>query len=314
MKSIYLAPLQGITDHIFRSELSNLYKGYTKAFSPFFLADTTATFPESSIIRKLGDNDQNYKLIPQVISKNGLLMSIFAQKIGAIGFDEININMGCPFPTVTRKGRGSALLEKPDVVDTLLADYFKTKTLQLSVKMRLGVHSPRDIFKLIEILNDYPLKEIIIHPRTADQQYTGETDFNTFLEIANKTEHKLCYNGDITSYQSFIQINSNVPENVEAIMIGRGLVHNPFLIEEIIKGGELTIEEKKNRVYTFFKKMSQRYGETLEGDGHYLQKMKSLTKYFLPQFCDSPKPMKKILKTKSKERFIEVVCDVLSPY
>lgn len=228
-----LGPFQGITDAPFRNVFKRHFGGIDKFYTPFF----TGIHKENNAKNLQGEeidpkcNDVN-TLTPQILSTDAEEILRFAKQCKEQGYKEINLNMGCPFPRVANKKRGCGLLPYPDKVEAMLEKVFEEIDMKFSVKCRLGYFSPNEIDAIIPIFNKFPLSELIIHPRIGKQLYKGEADVERFKALIPYINAPLVYNGDIISVDSFKRI-SEVVQPVNQFMLGRGILANPFLAEEI---------------------------------------------------------------------------------
>ena len=231
--SLSLGPFQGITDAPFRNVFKRHFGGVDKFYTPFF----TGIHKEENAKNLQGEeidprcNDVE-TLTPQILSTDAEEILRFAKQCKELGYKEINLNMGCPFPRVANKKRGSGLLPYPDKVEAMLEKVFEEIDIQFSVKCRLGYFSPDEIEAIIPIFNQFPLSELIIHPRIGKQLYKGEADVERFATLIPYINAPLVYNGDIFSADSFKRISETV-QPVNQFMLGRGILANPFLAEQI---------------------------------------------------------------------------------
>ncbi|MBP5573177.1 MAG: tRNA-dihydrouridine synthase family protein [Bacteroidales bacterium] len=230
-----LGPFQGITDAPFRNVFKKHFGGIDKYYTPFFTGiqkDHAKNLQVEEIDPTCNDVET---LTPQLLSTDGEEILRFAAQCKELGYKEINLNMGCPFPRVANKKRGSGLLPYPEKIDAMLNTVFDRIDLKFSIKCRLGYFSPDEIVPVIEVFNRYPLSELIIHPRIGKQLYKGEADVQRFAELIPTIQAPLVYNGDIVSVESFERISKAV-KPVSEFMLGRGILANPFLAEEIRAG------------------------------------------------------------------------------
>lgn len=226
-----LAPMQGLTELMFRKVYEQCFPGaIDKAVSPF-LSLTHGNLTDAW--KKIDDvqpeaNQGSIPVIPQILGKEAAEFADLANRLADIGYDEVNWNIGCPMRRVTSKHRGSGLLPHPDEVQHILEEVVPKLKPRLSVKMRLGLNSSREIFALIPILNQFPLKSVTIHPRTGKQQYGGQVDLETFGQALKEIAHPVVYNGDICTLADYERVRTRCPE-VEEVMIGRGILYDPLL-------------------------------------------------------------------------------------
>ena len=251
MESIKLSlgPFQGITDAPFRNVFKKHFGGIDKFYTPFFTGihkDHAKNMQVEEIDPRFNDVET---LTPQILSTDAEEILRFATQCQALGYKEINLNMGCPFPRVANKKRGSGLLPYPEKIDAMLGRVFEQIEVGFSVKCRLGYVHPEEIYPVIEVFNEYPLSELIIHPRIGKQLYKGEADVQRFAELIPLIKAPLVYNGDIVSVGSFEHIREQV-QPVNEFMLGRGILANPFLAEDIKKRFGGTLSEGASSVDT----------------------------------------------------------------
>ena len=305
MMTLSLAPFQGITDSVYRNLYKEYFTGIDKFYTPFFTGihkDNSRSLKGEEIDIKL--NDVN-TLTPQILGNDADEIIRFANQCQAMGYREINLNMGCPFPRVANKTRGCGLMAEPLRVREIFDKVFNNIDIKFSLKCRLGYFKDTEIDELIESFNIYPFSEIIIHPRIGKQLYTGSADVDRFAEVASQINRPLVYNGDIFSVEDFKRISAKVP-SVSMFMLGRGLLSNPFLADEI-KGKTFDYEERKKRLHHF---MVSLYLERLRhagGSPKIIGCMKELWSYVMNSFEDPQDIWRKIKKINSLDVYEETV-------
>ena len=229
-----LGPFQGITDAPFRNVFKKHFGGIDKFYTPFFTGihkeENARNLQGEEIDPKCNDVES---LTPQILSTDAEEILRFAKQCKQLGYKEINLNMGCPFPRVANKRRGCGLLPYPEMVEAMFEKVFEDiGDVKFSVKCRLGYFDPKEIEAIIPIFNKFQLSELIIHPRIGKQLYKGEADTERFASLIPYINAPLVYNGDIVSVESFERI-SIAMQPVKQFMLGRGLLANPFLAEQI---------------------------------------------------------------------------------
>lgn len=291
----YLAPLRGVTDQNFRNTYEQYFGKFDYLLTPF-ITTVKGTAVSPSHLRDINPekNDPD-RVIPQIIGNNADEFLVLAEAIKDLGYKSVNWNLGCPFPPVTKKRRGSGLLPFPDFVESFLEKVMSKITIPLSVKVRLGLNAPTELAALIPVLNSFPIQEITIHPRTGVQMYSGGVNLELFGKYASMTKHRVIYNGDILTREDFLQ-KTTIFSTVNRWMIGRGVVKNPFLLQQL-RNGNCEID------FTIIKKFhDQLYGlnsAILFGPMQILGKMKELWVYLAELFPDYPKYLKKVLRSSS---------------
>jgi tRNA-dihydrouridine synthase B len=224
-----MAPLQGVTGYPFRNVWQRHFSGLDEAVTPFLPAVTGLRVRDCHLRDVLPGNHQgSMVLVPQIMGNSGPAILRTAEAMAGLGYREVNLNMGCPSATVTRKRRGCGMLPYPEMIGALLDEVMPRMPLSLSVKIRLGMHSHEEVWPVLDQLNRHNLSRIIVHPRLGAQQYDGVPDLETFAGIITATPHEMVYNGDINTTIFFRELRDRFPR-VKQWMIGRGLLLNPFL-------------------------------------------------------------------------------------
>ncbi len=232
MKPVYFAPLEGIGNHIYRGVFARHYSGVDRFYTPFIDINSDGGMKNRSKNDILPENNEGICLIPQVLTKNADALGEASRYIAGLGYTEINLNMGCPSATVTKKGKGSGMLADTDSLDRFLEKAFTVSCTKLSVKMRIGISNETEWEGLMEVLNRYPLSELIVHPRLMTQVYEGSIHEDIFRKIYEVSKAPVCLNPGIRSADDFLRFERSYP-GLTGLMIGRGLVANPALAEEI---------------------------------------------------------------------------------
>lgn len=228
---LILAPMQGLTELLFRKAYSRCYPyAFDLSVSPF-LSITHGNLKDAG--KKVEDvlpdlNKGLMPVVPQLLGHETDGFIDLANRLYDLGYDEVNWNMGCPMRRVAAKHRGSGILPFPDEVRAILDAVVPAIKPALSVKVRLGYRSPNEIDSIIPILNDYPLNSVTVHPRIGKQMYSGTPDLGRFSEILPLIKHPVIYNGDVNSVYDYKKIRTLFPF-VKDVMIGRGALYNPLL-------------------------------------------------------------------------------------
>ncbi len=302
---LYLAPLRGFTDYIYRNTFTGHFDGFDGALAPFIPTVTADRFKPSHFKDILPENNPTIPIVPQIIGNQSADFINLAVRLFDLGYTSVNWNLGCPFPMVAKKHRGSGLLPYPERIDAFLEKTVSSIPNRLSIKTRLGRKTINDIFKLMPIFNRYPLEEIIIHPRTGIQMYDGKTDLDTFERCLAQSVHRVIYNGDITDLKTFQDVFLRF-EDIDGWMIGRGAVTNPFL-PAIIKAGRDDISHKVEKFKQFYDELFEQYRQVFSGPGHLLNRMKGFWTYFSKSFQNSRKIAKKVHRTQKMHRYMKIV-------
>lgn len=293
MKYLY-APLEGITFPVLREVHFSLFPGVDSYYSPFLAPDREGTFKPGFLQSRLPDASKGIPLVPQLLCNHAGSFLITAEKLRDIGYNEINLNAGCPSPTVFSKHKGAGMLADLNSLDAFLEEVFSaaSKTgLKVSVKTRMGVSSTAEFPKILEIYNRYPLSLLIIHARDKAGQYHSVPDVSGFAEGARLSKNPVCYNGEIFSKADLDALLSAVPE-LSSVMIGRGAVANPALFRGLCGGKDLTAAEMKN----YHDEILRRTLEEGLAPNFTVQRMKGLWYYMIAMYPGSEKAFKTLNK------------------
>ena len=305
---LYLAPMQGYTDTVFRNTYARFFDGLDIAVTPFISTIRSKKIREKHVKSVLPELNQTMPLIPQLMSNAAEDFITMANRLYDLGYQEINWNLGCPYRQVANKYRGSGLLPHPEKIDAFLHQVIPAISNRVSVKVRIGRHDRGEIFKLIPLFNQYPISEIMIHPRLGIQMYEGEVDLDTFKECLAQSAHPVVYNGDIKTSADYHHLSARFPD-VHGWMIGRGLIIDPFLPAMIKAGkdGPNIPDEKKLEIFRqFHDALFAVYREILYGPSHITDRMKGFWVYFSQRFSDGPGVFKKIKKTRRPEEYQQI--------
>lgn len=294
---IHFAPLQGYTDAIYRSAHARIFGGIASYYTPFVRLEH-GDFRRKDVRELDADNNRGVNLTPQLIASTPEkilhILALFIEK----GYKNVDINLGCPFPTLAKRHNGAGLLPYPDEVKALLMAAFEAHPeIQFSVKMRLGWEDANECMALLPLLNSLPLSHITMHPRLGKQQYKGEVDLEAFQRFYAECEKPLIYNGDVLTLDDIEAISNRFPR-LGGLMIGRGLLANPALALEYQQGAPLSLKEKIEKIRLLHADVFSQYGNLLEGgDLQLLTKMRTFWEYLLP---DGDRKAKKVIHKTSK--------------
>jgi tRNA-dihydrouridine synthase len=302
---LYMAPVMGVTDSLFRTGFAKYFGGFYKYFAPFI--KTSNGDLKDKFLRDLSpERNLDIKVVPQVLSKDKHAIVAAAAKVQHLGYGELNWNLGCPMPTSTKKRLGSGLLPWTDEIDIILEYVFSRVEIDISIKTRLGLHSSDDIKKLIPVFNSYPVKELIIHPRTGIQQYGGSVDLRTFAACQGEVKAPVVYNGDICTEADFQNLRDSFSD-VTAWMVGRGALQNPGLPRQILNGQTLDRRTLLKQLREFHLFLYNGCTQRLSGCSQLLQRMKSIDKYLLAGIDVPEKLLKKTGRVRTCEEYENMV-------
>ena len=294
----YLAPMEGITTYIYRNAYNHYFGGIDKYFTPF-IASKKMNRRELNEI--LPEHNEGIDVVPQILTNRADEFLQITNKIAEYGYQTVNLNLGCPSGTVTARKRGAGFLSVPDELDNFLYEIFDKSPLKISIKTRIGIASIEEWDRILEIYKKYPIEELIIHPRLQKELYKFTPHKEAYLTAVNELGDTipLCYNGDITSQESYDKLKNTVGK-INCVMIGRGILRNPALISEL-KHSEAKESDSaklftKENLRAFHDEIFAGYAAGMAGETPTLFKMKDLWTYLSESFTESDKHLKKIRK------------------
>lgn len=306
MYKIEFAPLQGYTDAIYRTMHNKVFGGINSYYSPFIRLEK-GEVRQKDIKDILPENNENINLVPQIIVNSNEEFLKLTESVCNLGYKRIDINMGCPFPLQTKKGRGAAILQNTKHLDDIVESINSINDIDFSIKIRLGMDSAEDAKGALEIINKAKLHHLTIHPRIAKQQYKGEIDYQTFDYIYQNCLHPIIYNGDILSQEDIYNI-INIYPKIEGIMIGRGLLAKPYLAMELNKTIRLSVSERLSMIMKLHDAIYDHYSSVMQGEHQLLLKMKTFWEYLDEEIGKKPyKAIKKSVNIKKYELAIRLI-------
>ena len=298
----YFAPLEGITDLAYRTVHQKYFPGVYRYFMPF-LSPTQNHYLTKKEQRELPFADTlPCESIPQILTKSIPDFLWAAECCKDRGYNEVNLNIGCPSGTVVSKGKGSGMLANLQYLCCFLDEIFLKCPLKISIKTRVGLENPQEFPEILKLLNRYPLSELIIHPRVRKAFYNGNIELNAFRHAVEHSNHSLCYNGDITAEEDIALIKELFP-TVSKIMVGRGLVANP---------GMLCGNPQKELLYAFHEELFDTYCSVFDNRQNAMCRMKEIWSLMIHHFGNSNPYEKKLKRTGDYETFRSLCREVFT--
>ena len=303
------SPLQGFTDFRFRNAQNKIFGGIDTFYSPYIRLNGKLEIKASYQRDLLPENNLDLEVIPQIITNDAEEFLFVARYVRELGYKELNWNLGCPYPMVTKSGMGSGLIKNTEQINHILERAHSETDIIVSMKMRLGYDTTEEILDVLPILDQYPIKNIAIHARIGKQLYKGGVHLDAFQHCIDNTKHKLYYNGDITSVAKFHEMQERFP-TIDHWMIGRGLISDPFL-PSMIKSNSVEYPENRMDLFReFHDTLYAIYSESLSGQTHILLKMYHLWEYFAVTFSNPHKVLKQIKKAQSIRNYEAAVASI----
>lgn len=303
---LYTAPMQGHTDAAYRHFHTEVYGEADAYFTPFLRVERGDCRPRDikNLVSPLNDN---HLLIPQIIFRSESEFDLLVDTIIETGAQEIDLNLGCPYPMQTHHGRGAALIANVDLMSRIFERVNSMEDISFSVKMRAGLNDKDEWHKILPLINDTRLAHVTFHPRIASQKYSGELLMDEFEQFLAACSHPVIYNGDLTGPEQIISLRDRY-EDLAGCMVGRGLLARPSLFNEIKAGQEMPQEERIEMMLSFHDRLKAYYSEHLCGDAQLLEKMKTFWEYAQEEI--GRKPWKAIKKATSMAKYDTAVSSI----
>ncbi len=314
LMNIYFAPLEGITGFTYRNAFSELFGGVEKYYAPFVSPSVNERLRGKEIRDLLPEhNNSDVNLVPQILTNNSEYFIKTVEQLMELGYTrEINLNIGCPSGTVVAKKKGAGFLTDLEGMEQFFEKIFAWLSRQgkdapqISVKTRIGMYDRSEFSEILDIYNHYPISELIIHPRTRVQMYHGDIQMEIFEYAIEHSANPLCYNGEIRTVEDYNKIADAYP--IQSVMIGRGLVANPNLANEIAGG----VRIKKEQIREYHDRLYHDFEKIMKADRHLLFKMKEFWNYVSWNFEKEHKCAKEIRKAQNLYKYHRAVEDIFA--
>lgn len=294
------APMEGLTDSIFRRLHHRYFPGVDSYYMPFISPTIHRTLTAKEQRDLPPAESLAVPAVPQVLTKNAQDFLWAAKVCQDLGYTEINLNAGCPSGTVVAKGKGSGLLRDLDALAAFLDEICAASPLPVSVKTRLGLEDAQEFPRLVALYNQYPLREVIVHPRVRTQFYAGSVDMDAFSYAATHCIHPLCYNGDIRTPAQLHQLEQTFPQ-LSGVMIGRGLLENPAL---------LTPDPAPHALQALMDELLEEYTQVFGSSRNAMFRLKEHWSYLHRSFPGSEKLFKSLRKTTDVAQFQAITQEI----
>lgn len=291
----YFAPLEGITDYVFRSLHHRYFPGVDRYYTPFL--SPTADGPaitKKDLQQVLPENNQGFELVPQLLTNQPEPFIQAAKKLKELGYSEVNLNLGCPSGTVTAKGKGSGFLAYPDKLRGFLDEVFEKAPITISIKTRLGMDDPEEFGPLLELYQRYPIGELTVHPRVRADLYRRPVRMAYFTQALEACPFPVALSGGVGTAEDAKRLETAYP-GMSGMMLGRGLAANPALVQQIKGTGGPTVTAIENFHGELFDATAAKVGSPRNT----MFRMKEVWSYLILLFGEREKYQKLLRKTTS---------------
>jgi len=300
----YFAPMEGVTTYLFRQVHHRLFGGPDRYYTPFFSPTSDHVFTPREL-REIGpESNARIRVVPQILTKNADDFLWAAAGLADMGYEEVNLNLGCPSATVTAKGKGAGLLRTPAALDAMLERIFSRAEISVSVKSRIGYADAAEFPALLAIFNRYPIAELTLHCRTRQEMYAGAVHYEAYELARRESRARLCFNGDLFTPEDLATFARRYPD-APAAALARGAAEDPALFRRVRGGPAADREELRQFHGELYEAYCAAYGR-LNG----MRRMKELWHYLIARFTGAEELRKKIARTKDPAVFEDSVAAV----
>lgn len=301
--TLYAAPMEGLTSWLWRRTHREIFGGVDKYFTPFLSPNANRCFQRRELDEIPGEPDT----VPQLLTNCSDHFLWATGELKARGYQEVNFNLGCPSGTVTAKRKGSGLLAYPEELARCLDGIFAgAPDMRVSVKTRIGKNDPAEWESLLALYGRYPLYELIVHPRIQKEFYKGAVHRDAFDRALAVYAGRLVYNGDLFTAADVTAFQAQYPQ-VEAIMVGRGLMADPALARRLRGGAPASRQE----LTAFHAALLEGYRQRLDGPAPVLHRMRELWNYLVERFDGTERPLKAIRKARDLPAYETAADEIL---
>lgn len=303
----YLAPMEGITGYVYRNSYKKFFNNIDRYFTPFIVPNISRSLKTKELRDILPENNKEINIVPQILTNDSEGFIATSKKLQQLGYNHVNLNLGCPSGTVVSKNRGSGFLAKREELDIFLDEIFKIDHMKISIKTRIGKDDPEEFYELIKIYNKYPVEELIIHPRIQKDFYGNKPNLEVFKDALSLSTNPVCYNGDIFTSNDYNKLIKLFPE-LKTVMLGRGIIANPGLMGSIKNNTKIDKKVLKD----FHDEILNTYIEIYNDNRNAMLRMKELWGYMIYIFSDNKRYAKKIKKAQKLSDYNEAVLSLFT--
>ncbi len=307
------APMEGVTTRVFRRLHADMFSGTDVYYIPFFTPTVDPGFTNRQMKELDPEVNKGINTVPQLVTSRSADFIWAARDLAALGYKEVNLNLGCPVGPITARGKGAGFLRDLPKLEKFLNEVFAADLpIAVSAKMRVGWADEKEAEAIAEVISKFPFSLVIIHPRLKVDQYRGPVREHVFAQIRPMFSQPLVFNGDIVTTHDIERLDATYP-NLKMVMAGRGFVSDPALFRKY-KGGPAASKEE---LQIFAKGLFEGYAQAFSSYKNALMRMKEHWFYMLNLFEPNPVLFKKLFRCKEvgpyedsvKEIFDE--CDLL---
>lgn len=303
---LYVAPMEGLTGFVYRRVHLEHFGGADAYWIPFVTPTVQPQFTERQMRELAPAMNAGFRAVPQLLTSRAEDFIWAAKALADLGYDEVNLNVGCPAGTVVAKGKGSGFLRTPVELEGFLSTIFEADLpIAISVKTRIGYADEREFDLLSDVFNHFPMKALTIHPRLKTDMYKGDVRMHVFEDYWNRFDVPVGYNGDIVTCSDALRIHTQHP-GLDHIMIGRALMADPALLRKLRGGPAATLAE----IQTFNDALLDAYDLAFGNRKNAIMRMKEYWFFLANLFENSQKAVKAVFKSRTPEDYAAAIANI----
>ena len=304
--NVEFAPMEGVTDAVYRRTHRRFFGGVDRYWMPFWSPTQDHVLTPRVRRELLPEENRDVPVVPQLLTKSVEDFLWAAGELKAMGYEEVNLNLGCPSGTVTAKGKGAGFLGDLPRLERFLDGIFEKTPLAVSIKTRLGMEDPAEFGTILDLYHRYPVKELAIHARVLRDLYRRPARPEVLATILPACRIPLIYNGDLKTAEDCRRFAGTYPD-VERVMVGRGLLADPALGRKLAGGPEVD----GKTLLAFHRALWEGYCRAFGNRRNAMLRMKEHWRYWALLLEGGEKYAKALRKEKEPDRFDDLAVQAL---
>jgi len=276
---LVLAPMAGITDHVYRLMLRRI--GGVGLVTMEFISSEAITRGNARQLRKMVFSEEERPLSIQIYGSDSDRMAAAADIVEELSPDVCDINMGCPANKVLRGCAGAALMGDPPLARAIVRAVRRRLSMPLTVKFRLGLDDRRmNFLDLGKMCEDEGAAAVALHARTARQMYTGTADRRRIAQLKRHLSIPVIGNGDVATADDALNLLAET--GCDGVMVGRATMKNPWIFRQIADrmagrpAREASLEERRDLMLAHFRAIESAAADPREA----LHKLRTMTGWY----------------------------------
>ena len=312
--SLIFAPMEGITDGPYRMAIQEAFPEWNYLSTDFLRIPSQGIYSEKKIIEHFGIDE---KFLPKALKNTSFQIlttmksstAEHVQKIESLGFEHLDLNVGCPSKKVNGNLGGAYLLRDLPSLKHIIKEIRANFKGVFTAKIRIGYHNDQDFIDILKLLEDEGVEAITLHARTRDQLYEGRADWSYIKKAVDTVNIPLIGNGDCWSLHDIQEMFDQT--GCHAIMMGRGALKTPWMatLWEEYKdqmhnlNDELIHGQRKSYMDYYFHLLDRNYKRKAMDDEQILKRFKAFSRYLFDDYEDFESVRSRFLRSRTLNEF-----------